>query len=73
MAYQTLLFMTMGPQYVSEVFHGFVEVQIFDTSPPPPHHPKSNGKSESAVKACKSLVKKMDLAKSDVYLFLLDH
>ena len=38
-----------------------------------PHYPKSNGKAESAVKTCKNLLKKADLAKIDVYLSLLDH
>ena len=38
-----------------------------------PHYAKSNGKDESAVKTCKSLLRKADLAKTDVYLSLLDH
>ena len=38
-----------------------------------PYYPKSNGKAESAVKTCKNLLRKVDLAKTDVYLSLLDH
>jgi len=38
-----------------------------------PHYPRSNGKAESAVKTCKNLLRKADLAKTDVYLSLLDH
>ena len=38
-----------------------------------PKHPQSNSKAESAVKICKSMLKKAQMAKNDVYLALLDH
>lgn len=38
-----------------------------------PKHPQSNGKVESAIRICKIMLKKVQLAKTDVYLSLLDH
>jgi len=38
-----------------------------------PHYPQANGKAESAVKICKSLMKKSKLANTDLQLALLNH
>ena len=38
-----------------------------------PRYPSSNGKAESAVKICKTPLKKSQVSKSDLYLALLDH
>jgi len=62
-----------GPQYASEEFRSFAQEWEFKHLTSSPYYPKSNGKAESAVKTCKSLLRKADLAKSDVYLILLDH
>ena len=62
-----------GPQYASEEFHYFSREWKFKHVTSSPRYPQSNGKAESAVKTCKMLLKKANLAKTDVYLALLDH
>ena len=62
-----------GPQYSSGEFHKFTQEWEFKHVTSSPHYPRSNGKAESAVKTCKTLLKKASLAKTDVYLSLLDH
>ena len=62
-----------GPAYASEEFHEFAskwELRCITTSP---HYLQANGKSESAVKICKNLLKKSQLPKSDIHLALLNH
>ena len=62
-----------SPQYSSQEFSSFAQQWEFKHVTSSPHYPKSNGKAESAVKTCKNLLKKADLAKADVYLSLLNH
>ena len=63
----------MAHQYASEEFRHFSQEWKFKHVTSSPRYPQSNGKAESAVKTCKMLLKKADLAKTDVYLALLDH
>ena len=59
--------------------HGIPDVVVSDGSPinghitSSPRHPQSNGKAESAVKTCKTLLKMSLLSKTEEYLALLDH
>lgn len=62
-----------GPAYTSEEFSKFAATWEFHHVTTSPHYPQSNGKAESAVKTCKTLLKKAKLAKSDIYLALLNH
>ena len=62
-----------GPAYASEEFHEFASKWEFRHVTTSPHYPQANGKAESAVKICKNLLKKSQLAKSDVHLALLNH
>ena len=62
-----------GPQYSSDEFRCFSHTWKFKHVTLSPRYPQSNGKAESAVKTCKMLLKKAELAKSDFYLALLDH
>ena len=62
-----------GPQYSSEEFRCFSQEWKFKHITSSPRYPQSNGKAESAVKTCKTLLKKAELARTDVYLSLLDH
>ena len=62
-----------GLSYASEEIKRFAEQWDFQHVTTSPHHPQSNGKAESAVKICKTLMKKAKLAKSDVQLALLNH
>ena len=65
-------FLINGLQYLSEEFSSFAQQWEFTHKTSSPRYPKSNGKAESVVKTCKNLRKKVDLAKTDVYLSLLD-
>ena len=62
-----------GQQCSSQEFSSFAQQWEFKHVTSSPHYLKSNGKAESAVKTCKNLLKKGDLAKTDVHLSLLDH
>ena len=62
-----------GPQYSSDEFRQFAKHWEFRHITSSPRHPQSNGKAESAVKICKTILKKAQLAQNDVYLALLDH
>jgi len=61
-----------GPQFTSSEFKNFSKDWDFEHYTSSSHHPKSNGKAESAVKTAKQLVRKAKEAKSDVYLVFLD-
>ena len=61
-----------GPQFVSSSFRHFTikyEIQHTTSSP---HHPRSNGKAESAVKAAKRILKKTLKTGEDPYLAILN-
>jgi len=61
-----------GPAFASDEFKKFAiqwEFQHITTSP---HYPQANGKAESAVKICKTLMKKAKLANTDLQLALLN-
>ena len=62
-----------GPQYSSSEFRRFAATWKFKHVTTSPHYPQANGMAESAVKTCKSIMKKSLLLKSDPYLGLLDH
>ena len=62
-----------GPQYASEEIRCFSQEWKFKHVTSSLRYPQSNGKAESAVKTCKMLLKRADLAKTDIYLALLDH
>ena len=62
-----------GPAYASEEFKRFAEQWEFQHITTSPHYPQSNGKAESAVKVCKTLMKKAKLASSDFNLALLNY
>ena len=62
-----------GLQYSSEEFCCFLQEWKFKHIMSSPKYPQSNGKAESAVETCKTLLKKAELARTDVYLSLLDH
>ena len=61
-----------GPQYAASEFSNFAKAWGFHSVKSSPHHPQSNGKAESAVKICKSIMKKAASNKFDPYLALLD-
>ena len=62
-----------GPQYSSSEFRRFAVTWKFTHITTSPHYPQANGMAESAVKTCKTLMKKALLSQSDPYLGLLDH
>ena len=62
-----------GPAFASAEFKQFAEQWEFQHITTSPHYPQSNGKAESAVKICKTLLKKAKLANSDIQLALLNH
>ena len=62
-----------GPAYASEEFSKIAATWEFNHVTTSPHYPQSNGKAESAVITCKTLLKKAKLAKSDINLALLNH
>ena len=62
-----------GPAYASEEFHEFAAKWEFQHITTSSHYPQANGKAESTVKTSKTLLKKAQLAKSDIHLALLNH
>ena len=61
-----------GPQYSSEQFATFPREWEFQHTTSSPLHSQSNGKSESAVKIAKNLVKKAKRDNKDVQMSLLE-
>ena len=61
-----------GPPFNSKDFANFAEDFGFEHITSSPRYPRSNGKSESAVKAAKTLMMKSKDAKTDPYLALLE-
>ena len=61
-----------GPPYNSEAFREFAREFEFEHITSSPGYPKSNGKSENAVRTAKRLVKKAKESGRDPYLSLLD-
>ena len=62
-----------GPQFSSQEFHEFSLTWEFNHVTSSPHHPKSNGKAESSVKAVKQLFKKAERDGKDPWLAPLDY
>lgn len=60
-----------GPQFTNEAFKRFAESWGFKHSISAPYHQQANGKSESAVKIAKLLMKKADESKQDFWRVLL--
>ena len=52
-----------GPAFASDKFKRFAKEWEFSHITTSPHYPQSNGKAESAVKICKTLMKKTRLDK----------
>ena len=63
----------IGPQYTSSESRRFAATWKFKHVTTSPNYPQANGMAESAVKTCKSIMKKSLISKSDPYLGLLDH
>ena len=61
-----------GPQFTSDEFRHFLRDWEFLHVSSSPHHHKSNGKVESAVKVAKSLLKKAQKDNKDPWLAILD-
>ena len=62
-----------GPQYTSREFADFAQEWEFKHLSSSPHHSRSNGKAESAVKIVKNLFKKAIADNKDPWLALLDY
>ena len=62
-----------GPQLSSQELHEFSLTWEFNHVISSPHHPKSNGKAESSIKAVKQLFKKAERDGKDPWLTLLDY
>ena len=62
-----------GPAYASEEFNKFAAMWESDHVTTSLHYSQSNGKAESAVETCNTLLKKAKLAKADINLTLLNH
>ena len=60
-----------GPQFVSSSFRHFTFKYDFQHATSSPHHPRSNGKAESAVKAVKRILKKTLKTGEDPYQAIL--
>ena len=58
--------------YVSREFQQFIRAWDIEHVTSSPHHPKSNGKAESAVKIAKNIVKKCYKDKTDLWKALLE-
>ena len=65
------VFTDNGPPFNSEQFSNFAKEYGFVHNTSSPTYPQSNGKSESAVKIAKSLIKKTKKANGDLQLNLL--
>lgn len=61
-----------GPCFASEEFKNFARQWNFELVTSSPLYPQSNGKAESSVKRCKTLMKKAADAGNDPYLALLE-
>ena len=61
-----------GPQFVSSSFRHFTIKYDIQHTTSSPHHPRSNGKAESAVKAAKRILKKTLKTGEDPYLTILN-
>ena len=61
-----------GPQYTSQEFAEFTRQWEFNHTTSSPLYSQSNGKSESAVKIAKSLIKKAKRDTKDLYMTLLE-
>ena len=61
-----------GPQFSSEAFRNFACCYGFQHCTSSPHYPQSNGRAEKAVQTIKSLIKKANADKKDIYLALLE-
>ena len=61
-----------APAYAADEFQKFASQWEFQHITSFPHYAQSNSKAESAVKICKTLLKKARLAKSDIHLALLN-
>ena len=62
-----------APQLHSTEFAEFTQVWRFKHETSSPHHPRSNGQAEAAVKVAKPIMKKAKASGTDVYIVLLDH
>ena len=62
-----------GSAFASDEFKKFAKQWEFHHITTSPHYPQANGKAESAVKICKTLMKKAKLANADLQLALLNH
>ena len=61
-----------GPQFASSSFHHFTLKYDIQHATSSPHHPRSNGKAEAAVKAAKRIMQKMLKTGEDPYLAILN-
>ena len=61
-----------GPQLKSSEFTEFARTWQFTYVTTSPHHSQSNGKLESTVKIVKSIIKKSQRDKRDLWLSILD-
>ena len=61
-----------GPQYTSQEFDKFARQWEFTHSTSSPLYSQGNGKSESAVKIAKSIIKKAKRDSKDLYISLLE-
>ena len=61
-----------GPEFASHEFGEFCKTWKIEHITSSPRYPQSNGKSENAVKTCKTLFKKSILDRKDPLLALLD-
>ena len=61
-----------GPQFVSSSFRHFTIKYDIQHTTSSPHHPRSNRKAESAVKAAKRILKKTLKTGKDPYLAILN-
>ena len=62
-----------GPQYTAQTFKRFSESYEFQHITSSPGCSQSNGKAESAVKTAKNILRRADMAKSDIFLAILNH
>ena len=67
------LFTDNGRQFASTEFRDFTRQWRVDHRTSSPHYPRSNGQAEAAVKVAKSIMKKANEERGDVYKALLDY